>query len=267
MTNGKYILITGASSGLGKEFAFQCARTGRNIILIALPGGQARSLADSLRLAFAIDVQVFEFDLTDSVELKYHINYIIKHFDIDFLINNAGVGGTSAITNTSLERIDQIIQLNVKSMALVTRLLIPHLLEHEHSFIMNISSMAAFTPIAYKTVYPATKAFISSFSLGLREELSGTGVSVSVVYPGPIMTNSNVTRRVISQGRKGKMGLLSTSEIARIALKQTLRRHSTIIPGFMNKLNHLLMSCLPTGLKMRIVSREVKKEILYPLPV
>ncbi|MET6997028.1 SDR family NAD(P)-dependent oxidoreductase [Chitinophaga defluvii] len=263
MNDQQYTLITGASSGLGKEFAIQVARSGRNIILIALPGGAARLLAASLMEEFGIDAQVFEFDLTDSIELRYHIVYILKHFSINFLINNAGVGGTSAIVDTSLERIDQIIQLNVRSMALLTHLLIPHLLTHEHSYIMNISSMAAFTPIAYKTVYPASKAFISSFSLGLREELAGTGLSVSVVYPGPIMTNSSTTRRVISQGRKGKMGLLSAAEIASIALSRTLTQHPTIIPGFMNKVNHFLMGILPMRLKLRIVSREVKKEIQY----
>ncbi|MCW3467187.1 SDR family NAD(P)-dependent oxidoreductase [Chitinophaga nivalis] len=267
MSELHYTLITGASSGLGREFAIQVAKAGRNIILIALPGGATRLLARSLVAECGVDVKVFEFDLTDSIELRYHINYIIQHYRIDFLINNAGVGGTSAMINTSLERIDQIIQLNVRSMALLTHLLIPHLLKNERSYIMNISSMAAFTPIAYKTVYPASKAFISSFSLGLREELAGTGLSVSVVYPGPIMTNSNTTRRVISQGRKGKIGLLSTTRIASIALRRTLQQQPTIIPGFMNRLNHLLMGILPMRLKLRIVSREVKKEIPYTFSV
>lgn len=262
MNSGKYTLITGASSGLGKEFAVQCARMGRNIILIALPGGCTTSLAENLIQTYSIDVHVFEFDLTDTEELKKQVGYILEHFEIDFLINNAGVGGTSLITETPLEKIDQIIQLNVRSTVLITHMLIPHLLQQERSYIMNISSMAAFSPIAYKTVYPASKAFISSFSLGLREELSGTSVSVSVVYPGPIMTNSNTAQRIISQGLKGKMGLLSTAEIASIAIIGTITKYATIIPGFMNKLNHFLMSILPMELKLKMISRAVKKELI-----
>jgi short-subunit dehydrogenase len=187
----------------------------------------------------------------------------MEHFSIDFLISNAGIGGTSSLMETSLQRIDDIIQLNVRSTSLLTRLLIPHLLKQPSSYILNVSSMAAFTPIAYKTVYPASKAFISSFSLGLREEFAGTGLSVSVLYPGPIMTNCNTSRRIIHQGMKGKMGLLSTSDIARVALKKTMARYPVIIPGIMNKLNQFLMWFLPLGFRLRIVSKEVKKEMQW----
>ncbi|WP_436489428.1 SDR family NAD(P)-dependent oxidoreductase [Chitinophaga sp. ARDCPP14] len=267
MPDNKYTLITGASSGLGKEFAIQCARKGMNIILIALPGSRLQSMAENLELEYRICVKVFEFDLSDSDVLKQQLQLIIRDYPINFLINNAGIGGTSSITHTSLERIDEIMMLNVRSTVLLTHLLIPHLLKHPQSYIMNIASMAAFTPIAYKTVYPASKAFISSFFLGLKEELADTSVSVSVVYPGPIMTNSHTSRRIISQGLKGKMGLLSTPDIADIALRGTLAGHPVIIPGWMNKLNHILMQLLPLSFRMRIVSREVKKEIPYSLSV
>lgn len=258
-----YTLITGASTGLGRELAIQCARMGRNIILVALPGSNTTSLAEDLSIEYRVTVKVFEFDLTDLPEMKAMVEQITSGYAIDFLINNAGVGGTSSITDTSLEKIDQIILLNVRGTALLTRMLIPHLLKHPSSYIMNIASMAAFMPIAYKTVYPASKAFISSFSLGLKEELAGTGLSVSVVYPGPIMTNTNTSRRIISQGMKGKMGLVSTPGIAAIALKRTLAREPVIIPGIMNRINHFFMRLLPMEWKLRIVSREVKKEMQF----
>ncbi len=263
MNSKQYTLITGASSGLGKAFAIDCAARGMHIILIALPGSNTASLGGSIALQYGVDVQVFEFDLTDGDALHRHLAHITEHFNVSFLINNAGMGGTSHLTETAIEKIDQIIQLNVRSTVLVTRLLIPHLLKNDKSYIMNISSMAAFTPIAFKTVYPASKAFISSFSLGLNEEFSGTGLSVSVVYPGPMMTNSHTSRRIIGQGFKGKMGLLSAAAIARLAIRKTLAGQPTIIPGFMNRVNHLLMSVLPVEWKSRIVSREVKKEIQY----
>ena len=258
-----YTLITGAGSGLGRAFAVESARMKKNLVLFSLPGSNLESLASELKTAYGIEVEYYEFDLRDAEALQLHASTITDQFDIDFLISNAGIGGTSALTETPLERIDDIIQLNVRSTSLLTRLLIPHLLKQPSSFILNVSSMAAFTPIAYKTVYPASKAFISSFSLGLREEFAGTGLSVSVLYPGPIMTNCNTSRRIIHQGMKGKMGLLSTSDIARIALKKTFSRYPVIIPGMMNKLNQFLMWFLPLGFRLRLVSKEVKKEMQW----
>jgi short-subunit dehydrogenase len=257
-----YTLITGAGSGLGKEFALQCARLGHNMILVDLPGSHIRSLARDLINSFGIDAQVFEFDLTESWVLRHKMQYIMATYTINFLINNAGTGGSSSITSTPLERIDQIIQLNVRSTALLTHLLLPHLIKNRNAYILNVSSMAAFTPIAYKTVYPASKAFISSFALGLREELSGTGVSISVLYPGPIMTNSGTTQCILLQGRKARLGLLSTAAIASMALRKTLARQPVIIPGAINRISHWLMQWLPLNIKLRLVSREVKRELV-----
>lgn len=261
MNSNAYTLITGASSGLGREFSIQCASMGMNVMMIALPGSNTFSLAAQLIMEYKVDVQVFEFDLTDSYLLVKTLNELMNNFEINFLINNAGIGGTVSIMESSMESIDRIIQLNVRGTVLVTQTLLPHLLKQQKSHILNISSMAAFTPIAYKTVYPASKAFISSFFLGLREELQGTGVSVSVVYPGPIMTNSGVSARIVEQGMKGRVGLLSTKEIAGIALRQALAGKGVIIPGFWNRINHRLMSLLPTEIKLRIVSGAVKKEM------
>jgi short-subunit dehydrogenase len=261
MDHTGYTLITGASSGLGKEFSIQCAAMGMNVIMIALPGSNTFSLAAHLIMEYGVEVKAIEFDLTDTILLLKTLHELMADFDITFLINNAGIGGTVSIMESTIESIDRIIQLNVRGTVLVTQTLLPQLLKHEKSYILNISSMAAFTPIAYKTVYPASKAFVSSFSLGLREELQGTGVSVSVVYPGPIMTNSGVSTRIVEQGMKGRIGLLTTKEIVRIALRQTLAGKGVIIPGFWNRINHFLMSMIPTETKLRIVSGAVKKEM------
>lgn len=261
MKTTKYVLITGGGSGLGRELALQCAANGFNIILISLPGSNTYSLAKHIRIEFGIEVHVFEFDLTNKSILDEKLDYITTNFEIYFLINNAGIGGTLSISESSFEALDKIIQLNIRSMTFITRRLLPHLTKHKKSYIMNISSMAAFTPIAYKTVYPASKAFVSSFSLGLREELQGSGLSVSVIYPGPIMTNSNVSSRIIKQGFIARMGLLPTSEIARISLNKTLKGKAVIIPGVWNSISYYLMKILPLETKLKIVSREVRKEV------
>jgi len=256
-----YTLITGAGAGLGKEFARQCAASGRNLLLLALLGSGIASVATQLEWEYAIRAVAVEVDLSDIDQLQAVIPPLLEAYPVDFLLNNAGIGGTSPIAGSSIDMIGRIIQLNVRGTAMLTRMLIPYLLKHPSSFILNVSSMAAFTPIAYKTVYPASKAFISSFSLGLREELAGTGISVSVVYPGPIMTNSNTSRRILAQGLKARLGLLSTAAIAFFALKKTWEGEPVIIPGVMNRINQRLMYWLPSGWKLRMVSREVKKEI------
>ncbi len=256
-----YTMITGASSGLGKALAIQCAELKMNLILTALPGSNTHLLANELIRSYSIKVVVIEFDVTDQHLLIENIRNIAADYKINFLINNAGIGGTASIIESSLASLDRIIQVNIRSMVLTTQLLLPVLLKEPKSFIMNIASMAAFTPIAYKTVYPASKAFISSFSLGLREELRESSLSVSIVYPGPIMTNSNVSTRIINQGLKGRIGLLSTTEIAKDAIKQTLRGKTMIVPGFWNKINQKILKLLPSHIKLRVVSRAVKKEI------
>jgi short-subunit dehydrogenase len=259
--NKKYALITGASSGLGKALAQQCARSGFNLVLTDMPGTAIIHIANQIKQQYQVEVHVFESDLTNTFEMQHQLDKISKRFSVSFIINNAGIGGTASITETSLERIEKIISLNMKSMALLLRIFIPGLLKQKNAFILNVSSMAAFTPIAFKNVYPASKAFISSFSLGLRQELSGTGISVSVLYPGSMMTNFSVSKRILSLGNIGKIGLLSTDEIAAVAIKKTLLKKAIIIPGTANRINYFLMRLLPVNFKSKIVSEGIRKEV------
>lgn len=264
MVQSKYALITGGSSGLGRELVLQCAIQGFNVVLIALPGGNTVSFSEQVKTQYAVDVVVFEFDITDQELLAARLEEIVSRFPVNMLINNAGIGGTALLIQSPMESIDRIIQLNIRATTTITRIMLPYLLNHPQSYIMNIASMAAFTPIAYKTVYPASKAFISSFSLGLREELRHSSVSVSVVYPGAILTNSNVSQRIIALGRKGRIGLLPTSEIANIALRYTLEKKAVIIPGTWNRINYTLMRLLPVNIRLKIISGAIKSELNYP---
>jgi short-subunit dehydrogenase len=257
----KYTVITGAGSGLGKAFVLACAQRGHNVIMIALPGSPAQAIAGDIMAIYPVDVRVFLFDLTDETALKTHVQGIAANYAVDFLINNAGIGGTASFVTSTVEAIDKIILLNVRCTTLMTKLLLPSLTAHPKSYIINIASIAAFTPMAYKTVYPASKAFIASFSLGLQYELADKGVQVSVVYPGPIMTNSDTSGRLIKQGLKATLGLKSTDYIANLAINKTLAGKSIIVPGKFNRFNYYLTKFLPTKTKVGIISKTVKKEI------
>jgi short-subunit dehydrogenase len=258
--SGCWTLITGASQGLGRAFAFEFAKRNTNLILVALPGEGLPGLASQLE-THGVSVHFFEADLSEEEALKTLAKYVNQHFSLRYLINNAGKGGTRRIEDADLAYTDSILQLNVVATALLTQLLLPNLRRQERAWVLNVSSIAAFSPIGFKTVYPASKAFIRHFSLGLREELRGTGVSVSVVYPGPMKTNLDVTQRIETQGLKGKLGLCSPEEVASIAIRQMLEGRANIVPGFANKLNRWLMALLPEGLVVWLVSRAVSKEL------
>jgi len=259
--NKTYTLITGASSGLGSAFALCCARLEMNLILIALPGSAIKRTGEELSLLYGVEVHIFEFDLTNKLAFERHIEIIKASFAVDFLINNAGMGGTVPMLDSTPQMIDKIIQLNISCTALLTRELLPQLLQHSRSYVLNIASMAAFSPIAYKTVYPASKAFVSSFSLGLREEMQEQGVSVSVAYPGPIMTNSNTSQRILLQGYKGRLGLFSTMDLANRIIRQTLAGRAVIVPGWWNRMNQRLMGIIPSTVKVRLISGAIKREL------
>ena len=126
---------------------------------------------------------------------------------------------------------------------------------------MNVSSMAAFSPIGFKTVYPATKRFVSDFSTGLREELRGKNVSVSVVYPGAMRTNRDVTARILAQGLMGRLSEQSPEYVARVSINGLFRGKSTIIPGLNNKLNRFFLGLIPSWIRVPVMSKVVSREL------
>ncbi len=256
-----YALVTGSSRGLGADIARELASRGFNLLLVALPDEDLNSFTTTLADKYGIICKYFETDFTRPESVYDVALWAGKQGKVTILINNAGIGGTRAFDDASPEYIDSIIQTNIRTTSLLTRLMLPELKKNERAYILNISSMASFTPVAYKTVYPASKAFIWSFSRGLYEELRGTPVFVSVIHPGPMKTNSDVTRRIEKQGFFGQMGLIPTAKIARIAVTGLLNNDSLMIPGMVNKLNWVLMKILPVWLRLSLLSAVIKREL------
>ena len=256
----KYTLITGASTGLGKELALECARMSKNLILTALPGEQIIRFGLKLSVQFDIQVKTFETDLTKFGAVENLVQNI-GDFEIEILINNAGTGGTKSFLEAKTEYIDQIVLLNMRALVLLTHLLLPVLRKQQKAYILNIASMASFGPMPFKTVYPASKAFVYSFSRGLSAELKGTGVIVSVAHPGGMRTNAEVTRRIESHNRLIRSTTLPTSRVAKICVRQLLKGDELIIPGFMNKLSWLVFKIVPVWMRLRIMRSSLQREI------
>uniref|UniRef100_UPI0032168DD9 SDR family NAD(P)-dependent oxidoreductase n=1 Tax=uncultured Draconibacterium sp. TaxID=1573823 RepID=UPI0032168DD9 len=261
MNNRKFTLITGASTGLGKQLALECAGQGRNIILTALPNENIEELAKIISQKYGVCVAAFETDLTETEAVQKFADEVNGDYSIDMLINNAGVGGTVPFMEASPAYIDQIILLNMRALVLLTRLLLPNLKKQKQGYILNIASMASFGPMPFKTVYPASKAFVYSFSRGLGAELKGTGVTVSVAHPGGMKTNAEVTRRIEQHNKLIQTTTLSVDKVAKICIRQTLKRDELIIPGWMNKFSYLLFKIIPVWLRLIIMRTSLQNEL------
>lgn len=255
-----FALITGASQGLGFYLSSELAKRGYNLLIVSLPNENIKNTSENLEKEFNIIVKYKELNLTmksDIIELCDWANL----YPISILINNAGCGGSKKIEDASLTYIETIIQLNITATTTITKLLLPNLIKNAKSHILNIASMAAFSPIGYKTVYPASKKFIDFFSLGLHEELKDKNVSVTVAYPGPMKTNKEVTTRIESQNKFVNLGVVELNTIAKMCIDAMLKGKRRIIPGKLNLLSKFILSALPLRTKVRILSTTIKKEI------
>ncbi|MDD4144380.1 MAG: SDR family NAD(P)-dependent oxidoreductase [Prolixibacteraceae bacterium] len=259
--NRLYTVITGASRGLGKSLAHECAACNRNLILISLPGENINLLATRISVIYNIEVRYFETDLTNDRELNHLCDELSVKFNIDMLINNAGIGGVHDFTNASAAYIDNIILLNIKALVTLTQRLLPVLKKQEKAYILNIASMASFGPMPYKTVYPASKAFVYSFSRSLYAELKDTNVLVSVAHPGGMATNPHVSERINSYNRLIKSTILSPDSVARICIRNVLNGKSIIIPGIMGKLSWVIIKILPTQFLLDVFKKSLLKEL------
>lgn len=256
-----YTLITGASSGLGREMAIECASRGMNVILVALPGRNLDVFCDILAKDYNIKARYYEADLTSRASIEQMVADVLNNCRVNFLINNAGTGGTVPFEECSVDYLERMIRLNITAVSLLTRLLVPELRKHPEAWILNVSSMAAFSPFPFKTIYPASKAFVANFSRSLGQEMKDTSVRVGVLHPGPIATNPDVTVRIISQGANGRRGLLPARELARIGISGVRNGKKVMIPGLGNILNWLMMTKLPKFIVLPTLSRAMVREI------
>ena len=198
-------------------------------------------------------------DLTRKEEVLSAADIINANFEVFLLVNNAGLGGSQAFEKTDPEYIERIIQLNVTATSLLTRALMPNLLRQGKSFVLNVSSMAAHTPIGYKMVYPASKAFINTFSFGLRAEFKGRGLSVSVVSPGAMATSEGIRKRIERQGFLGQLTLVAPEKVAHKSITQTFRgRREIVVTPFSYIFSKLVPDVIRTSILTRIVRREVQ---------
>lgn len=183
----KYVLITGASSGIGKQLSKKLAEQGYGLILVARRENLLNELKEELEESFGSDVKVLAKDIT--VNTKEIYDYCLENkLDVEILVNNAGFGQYGKFDEQDISRNLNMIDLNIKALIELTYYFVKDMKLKNKGHILNVGSVASFEPGPYMSVYYATKSFVLNFSLGLREELKGTGVNVSVLCPAPTKT-------------------------------------------------------------------------------
>jgi uncharacterized protein len=253
-------LITGASAGIGREFARQLASRAKSLVLIARREQRLNELRDELKQQYPnLMISVHESDLANLVQLNDFLASLEREaIDVDLLINNAGLGDSGAFATSDPIRNEQMTVVNVVALTALARHLLPQMIVRRHGGILNVSSSAGFLPIPGSAVYAATKAYVISFSEALRAELRGTGVSVTALCPGPVHTEF---QEVASRpGRKVKPGpgpeflQVAVEQVVRDALAALEADRPLVIPGFPMKLGMSLVRITPLPI-MRLLSR------------
>lgn len=256
-----YALITGASAGIGKEFARELASRKYNLILVALPETGLKEQGESLRNTYGIDVRTLETDLMTPGNHEKIKEYVVEEdLPVNLLINNVGIGYNGEIGSYTHRKIDEMLLLNVTSTTLMTNLMISVLKKQPESYILNMGSFAGFFPLAYKSIYSATKAFVYHFSQSLATELNREGIHVSVAMPGPVPTNDVVKDRIKKSGTIGKDIVVSADRVASYALRQMFAGRRVIIPGRSNRLLNSLLFLVPYGITSRIMHDRFRKQ-------
>ncbi len=183
-------LITGASSGLGSEFARQLAPYARTLVLVARRNDRLEDLASSLReIHPELDVRIYVADLAVEDRRNELAAWLAsENIAIDFLINNAGLGDHGDFEASDWGRIKAMLDVNIGALTHLTHLLVPRMLESGRAAVLNVSSVASFFPLPHMAVYSATKAYVTSFSEAIAIELRPKGITVTALCPGPVPT-------------------------------------------------------------------------------
>jgi short-subunit dehydrogenase len=241
-------LITGASAGLGIDFARQLAANGKRLVLVARRKERLDQLAAELGNARAVAIDLSEAGAADRL-----LADIAAHGEqVKLLVNNAGFGLTGRFAELDGKRQRQMIDLNCGTLVELAHAVLPGMIERKSGAILNVASTAAFQPGPGMAVYFATKAFVLSFSEALHEEVRQQGVSVSALCPGPTATEFGEVAGFGPSNPSSKLAAAS-GPVAEAGLRGIDRNQAIVIPGLMNKATAQAHRFFPRGLVRRAV--------------
>ncbi len=233
----KTALITGASSGLGKEFARIHASKGDNLVLVARSKDKLEALKINLQNQFGVSIIVIVKDLSDQYAPKAIYEELkSRKIHIDYLINNAGFGDFGLFAETDWDKQLEMINLNVTCLTYLTRLFLPEMIHNKFGKILNLASTAAFQPGPTMSVYFATKSFVLSFSEAIANELKGSGVTVTVLCPGATDTGFQTAASLDGSNMFKGNNVATSKEVAEFGYSSMMDGKTVAIHGLMNNL-------------------------------
>jgi uncharacterized protein len=246
------VLITGASSGIGRELARLFASDGADVILVARSEDRLRELAAGLAAEHGIHAQALAADLTRPGSAGEIAETLAQQgVQVDVLVNNAGFGAHGQVATIGVQRQLDVIEVNVAALTRLTALFLPGMLARGHGAVLNVASTAAFQPGPNQAVYCATKAYVLSFTEALAEEVRGTGVRVSCLAPGA--TDTQFAAQADMTGTLAfRLGVMTPGPVARAGHDGLRRGKTLVIPGLRNRAMALSVRLAPRALVTRI---------------
>lgn len=249
----KYAVITGASSGIGKEFARKLDQKGYQLLLIARREERLLELKNECNHA-----DIFVADLSKEAQC-HDLFHLIKDKKIDIFINNAGFGDCGEFVKTDLEKEKQMIQLNIKALHILMKLVLKKMVEADHGMLLNVASSAGLMPGGpYMSTYYATKSYVTSLTRGVARELRerGSYVYLGCLCPGPVHTEFNEVANV-EFSLKG----LTPQYCVDYTLKMMKKGKVTIVPSYTMKVATTAARLVPAALCVILVARQQKKKL------
>jgi short-subunit dehydrogenase len=247
-------LITGASSGIGLELARICAANHHDVILVARQEGKLRALASELHAA-GVRADVVAVDLGKPGSAGTLADEVDRlGLSVDMLVNNAGFGLFGKFVETPLATEQEMIQLNIVTLTELTKRCLPAMVACRQGRILNVASTAAFLPGPLMAVYYATKAYVLSFSEAIANELEGTGVTVTVLCPGPTASGFQAAAS-LERSRLMDTAMATSRSVAEAGYEAMMAGQVVCIPGLLNKLTAAGPRFMPRGVMRRAVRR------------
>lgn len=252
-------LVTGASTGIGAEFARALAARGDDLVVVARDVARLEALAEQLEKEHGVDVEVLSADLT-SKKGRAVVEARLESAEpaVDLLVNNAGMGTYGKFAELSREAEARVIRLNVLALVQLSHAALAGMVERGRGGIINVSSLAGHQPTPLNATYGGTKAFVTSFSQALHEELRGTGVKVTVLCPGFTRTEFQ-ERAGLDSGSVPSFMWQTPEPVVAAALRAYDQGRAVCIPGALNQAGAAFSSALPAGITRRIAGAVVPR--------
>jgi short-subunit dehydrogenase len=245
-------LVTGASSGIGKDIAIYLSNLGYDIILVSRDKESLASVAKSIKTK----TKIIDMDLSNIDNCK-KLYEMAKNDNIDILINDAGFGLFGKFNNIDLDKELNMIDLNIKALHTLTKLFLKDMKDKNHGYILNVASSASFLPGPLMSTYYATKAYILRLTEAIYEELKidRSNVVISCLCPGPVKTNFNKVANV-----EFDLKSLTSAYVSKYAIDKMLKRKLIIIPGFYMKIIYVFSRIMPIKLLLKVAYNIQKRK-------